>query len=133
MPKAKEYLVAFLLGGVIYSAIEVIFRGFTHWSMTVVGGICLMIIYRRYVTHPDDNILMRCLFGMTVITSLEFISGCIVNIMLGWNVWDYSNMYLNFLGQICPTFSAAWFWISILAAYMCKLINDRMGTPLKSS
>ncbi len=57
MSKTKEYAVIFLLGGVIYSAVEVVTRGFTHWSMTIAGGICLMIIYHHFLTHPDDGIL----------------------------------------------------------------------------
>lgn len=128
MSKTKEYAVIFLLGGVIYSAVEVVTRGFTHWSMTIAGGICLMIIYHHFLTHPDDGILSHCLFGMITITSVEFIFGVIFNIILGWNVWDYSNMYLNFMGQICPSFSAAWFLISVPAVMICEAVRSRIGT-----
>lgn len=41
------------------------------------------------------------IIGACMVTVLEFITGCIVNIWLGWNVWDYSNMPLNILGQVC--------------------------------
>lgn len=128
MSKTKEYAVIFLLGGVIYSAVEVVTRGFTHWSMTIAGGICLMIIYHHFLTHPDDGILSHCLFGMITITSVEFIFGVIFNLILGWNVWDYSNMYLNFMGQICPSFSAAWFLISVPAVMICEAVRSRIGT-----
>ncbi len=128
MSKTKEYAVIFLLGGVIYSAVEVVTRGFTHWSMTIAGGICLMIIYHHFLTHPDDGILSHCLFGMITITSVEFIFGVIFNMILGWNVWDYSNMYLNFMGQICPSFSAAWFLISVPAVMICEAVRSRIGT-----
>lgn len=128
MSKTKEYAMIFLLGGVIYSAVEVVTRGFTHWSMTIAGGICLMIIYHHFLTHPDDGILSHCLFGMITITSVEFIFGVIFNMILGWNVWDYSNMYLNFMGQICPSFSAAWFLISVPAVMICEAVRSRIGT-----
>ena len=128
MSKTKEYAVIFLLGGVIYSAVEVVTRGFTHWSMTIAGGICLMIIYHHFLTHPDDGILSHCLFGMITITSVEFVFGVIFNMILGWNVWDYSNMYLNFMGQICPSFSAAWFLISVPAVMICEAVRSRIGT-----
>ena len=128
MSKTKEYAVIFLLGGVIYSAVEVVTRGFTHWSMTIAGGICLMIIYHHFLTHHDDGILSHCLFGMTTITSVEFVFGVIFNMILGWNVWDYSNMYLNFMGQICPSFSAAWFLISVPAVMICEAVRSRIGT-----
>ena len=52
--------------------------------------------------------------GSTIITVLEFITGCIVNLWLGWNVWDYSNLPLNLLGQICLPFSILWYFISAI-------------------
>lgn len=127
MSKAKEYGIIFLFGGVIYSAIEVITRGFTHWSMTVTAGIALMIMYHRYKNRPDEGLLMKCLYGMAVITACEFVSGVIVNLILGWNVWDYSNMYLNFLGQICPAFCCAWFLLSVPASYICRFVSLAAG------
>ena len=33
-----EYLMVFLLGGAGYCLIEVLWRGFTHWSMALAGG-----------------------------------------------------------------------------------------------
>lgn len=53
--------------------------------------------------------------GAIIITLLEFITGMIVNVKLGWNVWDYSNLPFNVLGQICPFFFIAWYYISGLA------------------
>lgn len=123
MTKYKEYGIIFLLGGTIYSIIEVVSRGFTHWSMTLTAGIALMIMYHHYAAHPDEGLLMKCLFGMVTITLCELVSGIILNLILHWDVWDYSHMYLNFLGQICPTFTAAWFLISVPAAYICEFVR----------
>ncbi|MBR2166928.1 MAG: hypothetical protein IJ920_01115 [Paludibacteraceae bacterium] len=36
--------------------------------------------------------------GAILITAVELISGFVLNIMLKLNIWDYSNMPLNFLG-----------------------------------
>ncbi len=127
MSRFKEYSVIFLFGGVIYSIIEVVTRGYTHWSMTLTAGIALSIMYHRYSTHPDDGLLKKCLFGAVTITFCELISGIILNIILGWNVWDYSDMYLNFLGQICPAFSCAWFLLSVPAAYICATVRKKLG------
>lgn len=117
-----QKLSVFCGGGVIYSAIEVALRGFTHWTMTLTGGLCLLIMYIRYTTHPSDSLLFKCFYGMCVITFFEFTVGCIVNLLLGWNVWDYSHMYLNVLGQICPSFSGGWFLISLPVAIICGKI-----------
>ena len=113
--------VVFFSGGLIYSMIEILFRGYTHWSMSLTGGVCLLIMYIRYTTHPNDSIVMKCFFGMCVITFFEFTVGCIVNILLGWDVWDYSHMYLNLLGQICPSYSGGWFLLSYPVAIACTL------------
>lgn len=120
-----QYITVFLLGGVMYSLIEILARGFTHWTMTLTGGVCLLIMYLRYTTHPDDSILAKCFFGMCVITFFEFTVGCVVNLILGWNVWDYSHMYLNVMGQICPSFSAGWFLLSLPIALVCEKVSPR--------
>lgn len=118
---AGRRIAVFMGGGVLYSLIEVVYRGYTHWTMTLTGGICLLIMYLRYTSRPNDSIVMKCFFGMCVITFFEFTVGCIVNILLGWDVWDYSHMYLNVLGQICPSFSGAWFLLSYPIALACSL------------
>ena len=56
--------------------------------------------------------------GAIVITTLEFLCGYIVNLWLGWNVWDYSNMPLNLFGQICLPFTALWFFLSAVAVIL---------------
>lgn len=50
-----------------------------------------------------------------MITTLEFITGYIVNIRLGWNIWDYSKFPFNVCGQICPLFTIAWYYVSGIA------------------
>ena len=125
MPKAVENLILFLFGGALYSMIEVLSRGFTHWSMTVTGGLCLVIMYRHFTTHPHDPLLLKCLFGAIVITLLEFIVGCIVNLWLGWNVWDYSDLMFNLFGQICLPFSILWFFLTIPAVALSRFFSIR--------
>ncbi|MBD5140549.1 MAG: hypothetical protein HDT25_03915 [Ruminococcus sp.] len=127
MPKAIENLILFLFGGAIYSMIEVIFRGYTHWSMTLTGGLCLLILYRRFTSRPHEPLLMKCLFGAIVITTLEFIAGCIVNLWLGWDVWDYSGLMFNLFGQICLPFSVIWFFITIPAAALSEFFSRRFA------
>ena len=42
MKKISEYLFLWGIGGWIYYTLEILFRGFSHWSMFVLGGICMM-------------------------------------------------------------------------------------------
>lgn len=127
MSSAKQGFIIFLFGGLLYSLIEVLFRGFTHWSMTLTGGLCFLILYRRFTARPHEPLLMKCLFGAVTITLLEFIAGCIVNLWLGWNVWDYSGMMFNLFGQICLPFSVMWFFLTIPVIILSDFFNRRFS------
>ena len=109
-PAPKNAMI-FLFGGVGYGFVEVLWRGRTHPSMILAGGACLIII--KLITRALRNrtVIFRCLTGTLAVTAVEFAVGCIVNIWLGLSVWDYSEMKLNLLGQICPAYSALWFYI----------------------
>ena len=117
-------LVVFSVGAVIYSLVEILFRGFTHWTMTLTGGVAFLMIHISNFRLKTKSLFLKCLAGCTIITCLEFIVGLIVNRKFHLNVWDYSGQKFNVLGQICPAFSAAWFFISLPAIYLSKLIKS---------
>lgn len=127
MEKFKEYFVVFATGGIIYSLLEVIFRGFTHWTMTVTGGTALLIIYITNIKIKAKSLILRCLAGCAIITALEFAVGCVVNRGLNMQVWDYSDEKYNVLGQICPLFSALWFLLCIPATLLSFFLRRRLG------
>ena len=100
-------IVLFSIGGAIYLMIEVIWRYLmnrpdTHWTMFIVGGLAFLIIgsINEYFAW-EIPIWLQSIIGTIAVTVLEFISGCVLNIWLGLNIWDYSNMPLNLFGQIC--------------------------------
>lgn len=111
-----KHIILFLIGGIIYCGIELLWRQYTHISMLVVGGLCFVIIgcYNEFISW-DMPIWEQMLFGSATITIIEFISGLIINVWLGLNVWDYSSLPFNVLGQICLPFCVAWFFISLLS------------------
>ncbi len=109
----RELGTVFIIGGIGYGIIEILFRGYTHWSMIITGGICFFIFYIINFKLRNDNIIMRCFLSAIIITTLEFIVGYVVNIGLKWNVWDYSNMPYNIKGQICLGFSGIWLLLGI--------------------
>ena len=96
MAKTREYAFVYLFGGIMYGLMEVIWRGHTHWTMTLTGGTALLILYIINIKMSNCNIFLKCLIGASAITLLEFTVGVIINIILKWNVWDYSNRPLNF-------------------------------------
>ena len=115
MNKHRKEIILGLLGGLIYIGIELLWRGYSHWTMFVLGGICFVILGWINEIIPWDMLLWKQVaIGTMVITGLEFITGCIVNICLEWNVWDYSNMPFNVLGQVCLLYIFLWIPISLL-------------------
>lgn len=112
-----EYFILWSIGGVIYYGIELIWRGYSHPSMYVLGGLCFVaigLINQFYLTWKM-KLYYQMLIGTFIITLLEFIVGLIVNVWLGWNVWDYSNMPFNILGQICLPYMILWYFLSFVA------------------
>ena len=104
-----KQLFLFALGGFIYYNIEILYRGYSHFSMFIVGGLCFVIMGLVNEVFKWDLFLeFQILLGWIAVLALEFISGCIVNLWLGWHVWDYSKMPYNLLGQISLAFALLW-------------------------
>jgi len=121
----RKYVMVFFIGALGYGLLETIFRGFTHWTMLVTGGTVFSILYFINSRNENAPLWQKALAGATVITLAELIVGCIVNLWLGWNVWDYSNYAYNFLGQICLAFTALWFFLCIPLAYFTRYLHIR--------
>lgn len=107
-------IIVFLLGAISYGFMEILFRGFTHWTMCITGGACVLTFFYLESTLTTMPLLLAALLGAAIITVYEFSVGLIVNVGLGWQVWDYSAMPGNVMGQICPLFFAIWFGICLL-------------------
>lgn len=117
----------FITGGVVYPSLEIICRGYSDFSMAVAGGICLCIIDKicncRLKFRP---LAVRCAAGSAIITTVEFITGFLVNLVLKLNVWDYSQLPMNFMGQVCVPFSLLWGVLTIPAMRLCSLYDRLM-------
>lgn len=110
----EKYAYLFTMGGLLYVLIELAWRGRSHWTMFVLGGICFVYLgLINEVMDWDVPLWRQALIGTAGITLLEFLTGCVVNLWFGWNVWDYSRMPGNVLGQICPQYTALWIPVSI--------------------
>ena len=113
MNKLLKYYTLGTLGGTVYVFIELMWRGYSHWSMFLLGGICFIALGLINEIIPWEMPLMVQMFiGCAIITALEFITGCIVNLWLGWDVWDYSDLPYNLLGQISLKSSIGWYFLS---------------------
>ena len=130
--RAAEYAAAIVFGGIMYGAVETLFRGFTHPSMIVTGGVCFAGLY-AIDKNCRFSLFRRAVIGALLITAAEFIAGCICNLWLGWNVWDYSHLHPNLLGQICLHFTFLWALLSLPAYRLASLLRLALGSGQTSS
>ena len=129
--KRSQYLFAFLMGYFLYSLVEIVGRGYTHWTMSLTGGFVCAVLY--HINRRETVTLMRsCFSGALVITAIEFAVGVFDNIIMHWEVWDYSEVPFNLLGQICLPFTCYWFVLCIPARFLCRRIM-RLFEPQKPS
>ena len=127
VPKIVQFLSLLTIGGFIYVFIELAFRGRSHWTMFLLGGLCFYLIGLVNELYPWDMPLISQMFiSSIIVTSLEFIFGVFLNIFLGLAIWDYSNLPYNLCGQICLIFSIAWFFLSALAIFIDDFIRWKL-------
>ena len=114
-----KYLFLFWFGGSTYVTLEVLWRGYSHWTMLLLSGTVFIAIgLLNEVWEWSTSIIKQVAVGTVLATALEFITGCIVNLWLGWAVWDYSAMPLNLLGQICVPYILLWIPVSLAAIFL---------------
>lgn len=126
MRKIVEEADLFALGGTLYGLIEILWRGYTHWSMVALGGGLFLALGKMNRALPKRTpLLLRGVLGGGVITAAEFAAGCVLNIKCKLAVWDYSSMPGQLLGQVCLPYSLAWAGLSVLACGVHEEIDHR--------
>ena len=125
--KMAELVLLFLFGGTGYGICELVWRGYTHFSMVILGGICFCVIFFANKKFHVLSFVERCFFSGIFITSMELLCGCIVNIAFDMKVWDYSMLPFNFLGQVCLYFSILWVLLSAPVLIICRLLRKYFG------
>lgn len=105
----------FFIGGRLYTWIEILWRGYTHFSMFILGGggFVMLGLLNEYKIPWHWCLLRQSVVGACIITGLEFLTGCIVNLWFGWGVWDYSDLPFNLYGQICLYYFLLWIPLSM--------------------
>lgn len=106
----KRILTLWAALGAAYVTIELLWRGYSHPSMLIVGGLCGVLVgllnqYPRFFRAP---VFVQSIIGAGIVLVVEFISGCVLNLWLGLNVWDYSGQFGNVLGQVCVLYAVLW-------------------------
>jgi len=132
--KLLKSLILFLIGGLIYVFIEVLYDGSSDFTMFCCGGLSLIAIgLLNEIFTYQIPLLLQMLIGAIFITLLELGVGLIFN--SDYSIWYYSDKFINYKHQICLEFSCIWFllsgvaialedylryWISIVLNYVSK-------------
>lgn len=112
--------VLFLCGGAAYCAVEMLWRGRTHWTMFVLGGVLFLLLgeLNEGLLSWDTPLWLQGVLGAALVTAAELCAGLVLNIWLGLGIWDYSRVPFNLWGQICLPFTLLWVPVSIAAVVL---------------
>lgn len=106
-------IITFGLGAFFYALIEILWRGYTHWSMMLAGGLCFLS-FSKIAENRSRPLWKKCIIGSIAVTGIEFVFGLVFNIILNKQVWDYSDRPFNLFGQVCLLFSLYWGLLGIV-------------------
>lgn len=119
-----KYLFLFWFGGSFYVTLEVLYRSKSHVSMFLLAGIVFIFLgMMNKIWGWEFPLVYQILIGTAFATVAEFITGCIVNLWLGLNVWDYSGLPFNICGQVSLYFTLLWIPITLLAIVLDDVIR----------
>ena len=61
------------------------------------------------------SLLSQMVLSALVVTAMEFAAGLVLNVWMGLEIWDYSDLPYNLLGQVCLLYMNLWFLLSLPA------------------
>lgn len=124
MTKTGQRVLSMLLwswGGTVYFLLEVVFKTLRgeqeqiSWTMLVLAVILTIPVERCGEQLPwEVPLWLQALSCALLVTAVELAAGVILNIWLGLDIWDYSHLPFNLWGQVCPQFSAVWWFLCLV-------------------
>ena len=131
MNKLLKVLFIWFLMGMVYFVIEGIWRipkgGYANIVMLPVGGLCGLLVgsINQVPGFYNMSVLLQSVIGTVIVLVVEYISGYILNIKMGLDIWDYSDMYFNINGQVCLEFAFLWLLLMPAAVWFEDWIRFR--------
>lgn len=119
-------------GGGIYFFIEVLYKSIVdngngiHWSMYIVGLLCFLSLgmINEFVLTENMPLYIQCGIATLIILCIEFISGVIVNLWLGWNVWHYDRYHI--MHQVSLIFGIYWYFLSAFGIWLDDKLREKL-------
>lgn len=127
LEKFQRDFLLWLTGGIAYFYMEIMFRGYSHYSMIICGGFCFLFAGKTGLSILYEKsrffIVKIMAASALIITTLEFVTGLIVNVVFDLEVWDYSRVKGNIMGQVCLPYTFLWGVLGLLCVYMTYMIQ----------
>ena len=123
-----EQGMLFLLGGSGYLAIELAWRGTSHWTMFLAGGICLCLL--QQLAQRRLPLPAAAGAGAVGASGIEAAVGIFCREILHVTVWDYSTEWGNWAGLICPRYTAYWFLLCGWVVLVLRRIQTAFKNPI---
>ena len=123
--KIWKKAVLFYLGGMGYVGMELLWRQRSHSSMFVLGGFCFLALGELSERFPKLSPPAKAAAGAGIVTILELLTGVLVN--RRHNIWDYSGLPANFMGQICLPFTLLWIPVSAFAMALHRRLSNAIA------
>lgn len=120
--------ILFYIGGTAYMILEFLWRGRSHGSMFLLGGLCFLLVGGGAARFQRIPVPVRPLLGAGIITALELCTGCLVN--RDHSIWDYRDQLFQFQGQICLAFSLLWVPVSLMAMELYAITQKKLAQKL---
>jgi len=123
----KKTVILCVIGGLVYCGIETFWRGHTHWSMFLVAALLSLPLDQiNERLDWDTPVWLQAIYGGIGITITELIAGVILNIWLGMEVWNYTALPFNFLGQICLKYSLLWVLLACIGIVLFDFLRWKL-------
>ena len=126
----KKLFLWFVLGGLVYYAIEGLWhiffnQGWANITMAIVGGLCFVPVglINQIPIFYKASMRLQSLIGAIIVLIIELLSGILLNMVMGMNVWDYSDLPFNILGQVCLVYGLAWFVLMPFTIWLEDKLN----------
>ena len=118
--KYAKYPILFCAGGLGYMGLELVWRGRTHGAKFGSCVTCFLLLGQLKNQPP----WVRAVAGAGMITAVELGVGLLLNRQ--YAIWDYRNVPLNFMGQICLPYSLLWMPVGLGGCALYRLFDKKM-------
>ena len=129
--KILKHTILFYIGGMAYMFLEFAWRGRSHGTMFILGGLCFLVLGKLARWLPVKNLAIKGLAGTAAVTALELATGLAVN--RDYQIWDYRKMPFQFQGQICLPYSLLWIPVCLGAMAVYPLAERLFQISQKTS